>query len=341
MRALFNYSGADVSAAAATYKSIIQSEFYDGDLETGDQTHVELSLEKELDYPISIVRLKSRNRISYRRSWHHIRANPIEVFVVWLTQRGGLKVSRSGEECVTGEGGGCAVFDSATPFYAELVTDEDGMHESVQAIIPAHLFRIYVGHVGACNVSLSVELVATTVVARLIELLAEHGHALERPLAVSTVETLLRALGESITHSARAHPRRSIRDKRYDDIETFIMRNLTNRALTVSMVASRCGISPRYLCYLLKMRGQSFAGLVWQARFEKAKEWLASPALSTYLIHEIALMAGYKSPAHFSRVFRATCNCTPSEYRDQHLPPPEGPDARTTQLPDVQAGARC
>ena len=50
----------------------------------------------------------------------------------------------------------------------------------------------------------------------------------------------------------------------------------------------------------------------------KARDWLVSPKTRDYPIHEIAYMSGFKSAAHFSRMFRATYGMPPREYRAQH-----------------------
>ena len=47
-------------------------------------------------------------------------------------------------------------------------------------------------------------------------------------------------------------------------------------------------------------------------RCEQAAEWLKQPGTS---ITEIGLRAGFANSAHFSRVFRRTMGCSPSEYR--------------------------
>jgi AraC-like DNA-binding protein len=99
------------------------------------------------------------------------------------------------------------------------------------------------------------------------------------------------------------------------DIQNYISRNLTNPDLSYDEVAAKCGISPRYLCHLLKANNTSFSHLMWSQRLPKARDWLASGPLHDYPIHEIAFMAGFKSAAHFSRMFKSTYGYTPKEFR--------------------------
>src|SRR3546814_20474839 len=83
--------------------------------------------------------------------------------------------------------------------------------------------------------------------------------------------------------------------------DRYILRNLTDPDLFYDMVAASCGISPRYLCYVLKANNTSFSDLLWKNRLPKARDWLVSRATRDYPIHEIAFMSGFKSAAHLDR----------------------------------------
>ena len=62
----------------------------------------------------------------------------------------------------------------------------------------------------------------------------------------------------------------------------------------------------------LKLSGTSFAETVQQARFDLARQWLGDASLK---VGDIAAMAGYENPQHFSRAFRKFSGLTPSDYR--------------------------
>ena len=81
------------------------------------------------------------------------------------------------------------------------------------------------------------------------------------------------------------------------------------------MVAKGCGISPRYLSFLLRLKGTSFSELVWDQRLDKAREWLAASDPRDISISEIAYGVGFKSPAHFSRMFKRVFGVNPREFR--------------------------
>jgi transcriptional regulator GlxA family with amidase domain len=65
----------------------------------------------------------------------------------------------------------------------------------------------------------------------------------------------------------------------------------------------------------LKANNTSFSELLWSQRLPKAREWLVADSFERYPIHKIATMAGFKSAAHFSRMFKSAYKVSPKEYR--------------------------
>ena len=50
----------------------------------------------------------------------------------------------------------------------------------------------------------------------------------------------------------------------------------------------------------------------------KARDGLVAPNTRSEPINQIAYMCGFKSAAHFSRMFRSAYGCSPRDYRDAH-----------------------
>jgi transcriptional regulator GlxA family with amidase domain len=70
---------------------------------------------------------------------------------------------------------------------------------------------------------------------------------------------------------------------------------------------------------VLKANNTSFSDLLWSQRLPKARDWLVTDSFRRYPIHKIASMAGFKSAAHFSRMFKSAYHVAPKEYRAQHV----------------------
>jgi AraC-like DNA-binding protein len=84
----------------------------------------------------------------------------------------------------------------------------------------------------------------------------------------------------------------------------------------VAFAAELSGISTRTLQRRLKLCGSSYSQVLQEATFELACKRLDDPSLK---IIDIAMMAGYRCPQHFTRAFRRFGGITPSEYRHCNL----------------------
>lgn len=84
----------------------------------------------------------------------------------------------------------------------------------------------------------------------------------------------------------------------------------------VGFAAQIAGMSTRTLQRRLQRCGSSYSQILEEARVELACRRLEDPALK---IIDVAMMAGYQCPQHFSRAFRRLAGMTPSEYRQHHF----------------------
>jgi AraC-like DNA-binding protein len=315
MQNLFSCAGKNPADTLASWAAMSSREFYDGELEADPADNPDFTFDKALGFPMSLTRITCRASVAYRRSWQHIRNNKVGVRVIWFVRHGSLKIVRSQGTC-TIEAGEAGIIDSNAPFHAKIMCDADNFHESFQAIVPAHLFLTHLPEAEKFTEAFSLSTPEGHVVDSLLDLLAGEGDHLSRKTAQPLTESFLEAIGESIGCRNMDIPRRQrLVDKRLADIENYILMNLTDPDLCYDKVAASCGISPRYLCYVLKANNTSFSDLLWRNRLPKARDWLVSPATRDYPIHEIAFMSGFKSAAHFSRMFKATYGCPPREYR--------------------------
>src|SRR3546814_18327898 len=62
----------------------------------------------------------------------------------------------------------------------------------------------------------------------------------------------------------------SIANKRLRAVLRYLEPHLSDPKLCIGMVAKGCGISPRYLSFLLKLHGTPFSTLIWDKRLESA-----------------------------------------------------------------------
>ena len=99
-------------------------------------------------------------------------------------------------------------------------------------------------------------------------------------------------------------------------LRMMIQPYLNDGRIDVAFAAEMAGVSTRTLQRKLQLSGSSYSQIVQEARFELARSHLDEPGMK---IIDVAMMAGYESPQHFTRAFRRFNGVTPTQYRDQSL----------------------
>lgn len=95
-------------------------------------------------------------------------------------------------------------------------------------------------------------------------------------------------------------------------LRTMMQPYLNEGRNDVSFAAELAGTSTRTLQRRLKLSGTSYSQIIQEARFQLARSCLGEPGMK---IIDVAMMAGYESPQHFTRAFRRFNGVTPSQYR--------------------------
>ncbi|MET1056924.1 MAG: AraC family transcriptional regulator [Pedobacter sp.] len=86
---------------------------------------------------------------------------------------------------------------------------------------------------------------------------------------------------------------------------------------TVSMLAEKLNLSPRYLSDLLKQEtGKTAMDLIQIFLVSEAKNLLNEGKLS---INEIAYLLGFENPPYFSRLFKKETGLSPNQFRKQFM----------------------
>lgn len=317
MQILASCSRNGSAEAWQSIRATITRELSSGRLEVDSNIVPTGTFSKALGFPISLTHFNIDAPLTYRRTWQDIRSNKVGVKVIWFIRRGGLQIVRSNGTCVV-EAGHAVILDSNAPFQVRVVGDQGGVHESFQVIIPPDLFATHLCEAENCGQAFPLSTPAGHLAQSLLTLLVEKGDQLSRKTAKTLTEGLLEAIGEDIGVQQNGAGRQRLVDRRLVGIEEFIEMNLTDPNLSYTKVAECCGISPRYLCHILKENGKSYSELLWQSRLPKARDLLVSTATRNYSIREVAFMSGFKSAAHFSRRFKATYGRPPRKYRNAH-----------------------
>jgi AraC-like DNA-binding protein len=297
------------------FRGAKNQEYYLGDYSIEAGSIINVRADKKAIGSCSIIRLRSKTRLNFRRSWSHIREDGTDVTVLWFVKRGRLSVSHQCGYSVA-EANDFVITKSMTPFCMTCHTDDESVHEVLHVIVPTHLLRRFVPHEVNTGLTIPAKGREFVIAEHIFSDLFEDDGELPDHLAEHLIDSALSVLSHAITErDAGAPQRQTVSDKRLQDVLRFIDTHLSDPKLSIATVAEGCGISPRYLSFLLKLHGTPFSTLVWEKRLEMASGWLSSSKPTDISISEIAYSVGFKSPAHFSRMFKRVFNKSPREYR--------------------------
>jgi len=107
---------------------------------------------------------------------------------------------------------------------------------------------------------------------------------------------------------------RGVRAARFEAIKADLIQNA---ALNLDQLATRQGISPRYIQMLFEEDGTTFSDFVLERRLDAARTMLTSPRYATWSVTAIALEAGFGDVSHFNRRFKRRYLMTPTDLRRQ------------------------
>lgn len=108
---------------------------------------------------------------------------------------------------------------------------------------------------------------------------------------------------------------RGARAGRLAAVKQDILAHLDDPALSVSTLAARQGLSPRYVHKLFELEGTTYSEFVVGRRLGQAHRMLTDPRFDAYSISAIALTVGFGDLSYFNRTFRRRFGATPSEIR--------------------------
>jgi AraC-like DNA-binding protein len=334
---IFAFDHSNYRECQRSFRGDRNQEYYLGDYRIEANPTVDVRADRRTVGTYSIIRLRSRSRLSFRRALSHIREDGTDVTVLWLVKRGRLRVTHQAGCTVVGAGD-FAITKSTTPFFMECLTDQDAVHEVLHVVLPSHELQRFLPrdlHTGFCMPASGREF---AIAERLLTDVFEDTGELPEHIAQLLVDSALSVLGDAIgSQHVAGMARQTVGNRRMHDIVRFIDLHLSDPKLSVAAVARGCGISPRYLCVLLKEHGTSYSRLVWEKRLNTASQWLRAPKPEKMLVAEVAFRAGFKSAAHFSRMFKRIYNMSPLEYRASAVAPtPSRSCARAPAVAVVQ-----
>ena len=137
---------------------------------------------------------------------------------------------------------------------------------------------------------------------------------LRRSIVVHVYDLIALTLGAP-QDTLRIANQHGVRLARLRAIKSDVLRNLDDPEMTVSMVASRQGVTPRYIHMLFEMEGIRFSAFVLDQRLTLAHRMLCDPHCASLTVTTIAFSVGFGDLSYFDRTFRRRFGKTPSDLR--------------------------
>jgi AraC-like DNA-binding protein len=313
---LFSIDRKNFKNCQKLYRGARDEEYYSGDYWIEDASVIEVRAERKSVGPISIILLRSATKLFFRRTRQHIREDATDLSVLWFVKRGRLAVSNQ-MGARTAQPGDFVITRSMSPFLIECQPDDESVHEVLHVTAPSHILRAFVPQDVSTGLFMPMARRELVIAENILTDVFEDEGNLAEDTARTLVDAALTAIGHAVRASDAATPvRQTVAERRLCDVQRFIEVHLSDKSLSTTMVSKGCGISRRYLSFLLRLKGTSFSELVWEKRLEKAKDWLAASDARDISIGEIAYGVGFKSPAHFSRMFKRVIGVNPRDFRE-------------------------
>jgi AraC-like DNA-binding protein len=109
---------------------------------------------------------------------------------------------------------------------------------------------------------------------------------------------------------------RGVRAARLRAIKSYILENLSRGDLSIDAVATRHGISARYVRMLFDGEGATFSDFVLGNRLARAHRMLRDPRYIGHTISAMAFECGFGDLSYFNRAFRRRYGATPTDVRE-------------------------
>lgn len=142
------------------------------------------------------------------------------------------------------------------------------------------------------------------------------GNGLADAAASHLVDLATLVLGAGRDSAAHAQ-QHGVRAARRMAVLRQIDAEFSDATLSVTSVAARLGVTPRYVHLLLEESGQSFSRHLSERRLAAARELLGDPRKLHLKVADIAYAVGFTDVSHFNRSFRQRYGMKPSDARTQ------------------------
>lgn len=262
---------------------------------------------------VSIANLASYAQVVTRTS-STIRQCADDFFFANLQVAGRCSVEQDGRRIEVGPGNFYLV-DTARPYCLDYL-------EPVQLLSYRLPRSLLMGRIPKARQATAVRVDAAFglgyLAANLMVSLSKCSEQLDSASSVRACDALVDIISLAVVNSAAGGncPVMGVREALYGAIGAHVRDNCVDAELSLDKVACRFRVSRRYVQTLFSERGQTFSGMLMDARLDHAQSLLRN---SDSKIVSIAMESGFSDASYFGKVFRKKIGSTPSQWRAWNL----------------------
>ena len=280
---------------------------------TASLTSVELG-------PTTVVRYFGQGVHWAERRREHVRQFAADDFIIYIPHDSLVTIKQGGGK-TSFAAGSVGLVNTRDTFSGQIEAAGKGSFEMTGLVVPGALLRSRLPNIDGL-VGQSVEIGPS-----LFGVFAAYAHAIDcwgdeanelRQNALSNIlfETVC-SIGDYalVCHDEKDKPLTSGR-RALERIRTFVLANLTDPNLSVSMIADRLNMSPRYVHSAFEGSQWTVKSWIKHRRLLECRKAIRSPSMVGRTLTEIAYSWGFSDFSHFSRCYKEKFGCSPSNDRD-------------------------
>lgn len=268
---------------------------------------------------LTLVRYFGRGVHWAERRASHVRAGASDNFLFYLPHDSAVTIRQRGcsSKFVAGQIG---FVNTRAAYFGQLESAAHGSFESSHIIVPGPMLRSRFPEIDrlagrAIDIGNSLHGVFSAYVTTIDGYDGDADAPRLKALSNILFETLCSISDYALTtHDGNRRPVPPAK-RALERIQTFVLANLTDPGLSVTMIAERLHLSPRYV-------HSAFEGTQWTAnawirhhRLLECRKAIRSASMAGHTLTEIAFSWGFSDFSHFSRCYKVKFGCSPRQDR--------------------------
>ncbi|MGE0775268.1 MAG: helix-turn-helix domain-containing protein [Sphingomonadaceae bacterium] len=312
--------GATLSARASSLSDAISQAFgrCDCGYEAGNE-EVAASFVKIGLGPMTLIRYFGQGRHWAERRHDHVRRQSSDDFLFYLPHNNRVTIHQGGLTSLI-TAGQIGFVNTRRAYRGTMESLSSGEYESTHLVIPGAILRSRFPNIDdLAGQSVAIGESLHDMISAYARTLGSKDYgvegASERALSNIMFETLCAIADYALETRGHADRPSPSRGRGLERIQTFILANLSDPNLCVSMIAERLNMSQRYVHSSFEGSDWTVKNWIKHKRLLECRKAIQSAAMRDRTLTEIAFSWGFSDFSHFSRCYKAKFGLSPKEDR--------------------------